>query len=60
MISTRTYPKTKSELIQAIKKVQLDKFTIVEPFEDKKSLDKILRDYRRNKGDVSVIVLRSK
>jgi hypothetical protein len=60
MISNRTYPKTKSELIQAIQKVQLDKFTIVEPFEDKKSLDKILRDYRRNKGDVSVIVLRSK
>ena len=60
MISTRTYPKTKSELIQAIQKDQLDKFTIVEPFEDKKSLDKILRDYRRNKGDVSVIVLRSK
>jgi len=60
MISTRTYPKTKSELIQAIKKVRLDKFTIVEAFEDKKSLDKILRDYQRNKGDVSVIVLRSK
>ena len=60
MISTRTYPKTKSELIQAIQKVQLDKFTIVEPFEDKKSLDKVLRDYQRNKGDVSIIVLRSK
>ena len=60
MISTRTYPKTKSELIQAIQKVQLDKFTIVEPFEDKKSLDNILRDYQRTKGDVSVIVLRSK
>ena len=60
MISTRTYPKTKSELIQAIQKVQLDQFTIVEPFEDKKSLDKILRDYKRSKGDVSVIVLRSK
>jgi len=60
MISTRTYPKTKSELIQAIQKVQLDKFTIIEPIEDKKSLDKILRDYQRNKGDVSVIVLRSK
>ena len=60
MISTRTYPKTKSELIQAIQKVHLDKFTIIEPFEDKKSLDKILRDYKRSKGDVSVIVLRSK
>lgn len=60
MISTRTYPKTKSELIRAIQKVQLDKFTIVEPFEDKKSLDNILRKYQRNKGDVSVIVLRSK
>ena len=56
MISTRTYPKTKSELIRAIQKVQLDKFTIVEPFEDKKSLDNILRNYQRNKGDVSVIV----
>jgi len=60
MISTRNYPKTKSELIQAIQKVHLDKFTIIEPFEDKKSLDKILRDYKRSKGDVSVIVLRSK
>lgn len=60
MISTRTYPKTKSELIQAIQKVQLDKFTIVEPIEDMKSLDKVLRDYMRNKGDVSIIVLRSK
>jgi hypothetical protein len=60
MISTRTYPKTKSELIQAIQKLHLDKFTIVEPFEDKKTLDNILRDYQRNKGDVCVIVLRSK
>jgi len=60
MISTRTYPKTKSELIRAIQKVQLDKFTIVEPLEDQKSLDKVLRDYQRNKGDVSIIVLRSK
>ena len=60
MISTRTYPKTKSELIQAIQKVQLDKFTIIEPIEDKKSLDDVLRVYKRNKGDVSVIVLRSK
>ena len=60
MISTRTYPKTKSELIRAIQKVHLDKFTIVEPFVDKKSLDKVLRDYKRNKGDVSIIVLRSK
>ena len=60
MISTRTYPKTKSELIQAIQKVQLDKFTIVEPYADKKSLDSILREYQRTKGDVSVIVLRSK
>ena len=60
MISTRTYPKTKSELIKAIQKVHLDKFTIVEPIEDMKSLDKVLRDYKRNKGDVSIIVLRSK
>lgn len=60
MISSRTYPKTKSELIRALQKVQLDKFTIIEPVEDKKSLDNILRDYQRNKGDVSVIVLRSK
>jgi len=60
MISTRTYPKTKSDLIRAIQKVHLDKFTIVEPFVDKKSLDKVLRDYKRNKGDVSIIVLRSK
>lgn len=60
MISTRNYPKTKSELILAIQKVHLDKFTIIEPYQDKKSLDKILRDYQRNKGDVSIIVLRSK
>ena len=60
MISTRTYPKTKSELIGAIQKVRLDKFTIVETFEDRKSLDKVLRKYQRNKGNVSVIVLRSK
>ena len=60
MISTRTYPKTKSELIGAIQKVHLDKFTIVETFEDRKSLDKVLREYQRNKGNVSVIVLRSK
>jgi len=60
MISTRNYPKTKSELIQAIQKVHLDKFTIIEPFEDTKSLDKVLREYQRNKGDVSVIVLKSK
>jgi hypothetical protein len=60
MISTRTYPKTKSELMHAIQKLHLDKFTIVEPLEDQKSLDKVLRDYHRNKGDVSVIVLRSK
>ena len=60
MISTRTYPKTKSELIRAIQKVHLEKFTIIEPFEDKKSLNNIFRDYQRHKGDVSVIVLRSK
>jgi hypothetical protein len=60
MISTRTFPKTKSELIQAIQKANLDKFAIIEPYKDKKSLDSILRDYRRNKGDVCVIVLRSK
>ena len=39
MISTRTYPKTKSELIQAIQKTNLDKFAIIEPYADKKSLD---------------------
>ena len=60
MISTRTYPKTKSELIRAIQKTNLDKFAVIEPYEDKKSLDNILRDYQRNKGNVSVIVLRSK
>ena len=60
MISTRTFPKTKSQLIQAIQKANLDKFAIIEPFEDKKSLDSLLRDYQRNKGDVSIIVLRSK
>lgn len=60
MISTRTYPKTKSELIRAIQKTNLDKFAVIEPIEDKKSLDKVLRDYQRKKGDVSVIVLRSK
>ena len=60
MISTRTYPKTKSELIQAIQKTNLDKFAIIEPYADKKSLDNILRDYQRNKGEVSIILLRSK
>ena len=60
MISTRTYPKTKSELIQAIQKTNLDKFAIIEPYADMKSLEKILRDYQRKKGDVTVIVLRSK
>ena len=60
MISTRTYPTTKSELIRAIQKVHLEKFTIIEPFEDKQSLNTILRDYQRNKEGVSVIVLRSK
>ena len=60
MISTKTYPKTKSELIQAIQKANLDKFAIIEPYADMKSLEKILRDYQRKKGDVTVIVLRSK
>jgi len=60
MISSMTYPKTKSELVRAIQKVHLDKFTIVEPLKDTQSFNNILRDYQRNKGDVSVIVLRSK
>ena len=60
MISSMTHPKTKLDLVRAIQKVPLDKFTIVEPFKDTKSLNNILRDYQRNKGDVSVIVLRSK
>ena len=60
MISTKTNPKTKSELIRAIQKVHLDKLTIVDPFEDKQSFNNILLKYQRNKGDVSVLVLGSK
>ena len=60
MISTKTNPKTKSELMRAIQKVHLVKLKIVEPFEDKKSLDDILQKHQRDKGDVSVLVLGSK
>ena len=60
MISTKTNPKTKSELVRAIQTVHLDKLTIVEPFVDKKSVNNILLKHQRNNGDVSALVLGSK
>ena len=62
MISTAIYPRTKSDLIRAIQRLQIDRIEIVEPYgEDRRAdIDTALRELNRGSGDVTVIVLRSR
>jgi len=62
MISTAIYPRTKSDLIRALQRMQVDKVAVVEPYgEDRRQdLEIALRDLGRGTGDVTVIVIRSR
>jgi hypothetical protein len=62
MISTAIYPRTKSDLLRAMQRMQIDRISVIEPYgEDRKQeLDTALRDLSRGLGDVTVIVLRSR
>jgi hypothetical protein len=62
MISTAIYPRTKSDLIRAMQRMQIDRIEVVEPYgEDRRAdIDTALRELNRGSGDVTVIILRSK
>lgn len=62
MISEAVYPKSKSDLIRALQRMQIDKIEVVEPYaaDRRADLDATLRELTRGTGDVTVIVLRSR
>ena len=62
MISTSIYPRTKSDLIRAMQRMQIDRIEVVEPYgEDRRAdIDIALRELNRGTGDVTVIILRSR
>jgi hypothetical protein len=62
MISKAIYPRTKSDLIRAMQRMQIDKMEVVEPYgEDRRAeIDTALRELNRGSGDVTVIILRSR
>lgn len=62
MISSAVYPKTKSDLIKALHRMQVDRIKIIEPYDQTRDLDvtTALRELNRGTGDITVIVLRSR
>lgn len=62
MITTTSYPTTKSELVRSIQRSTVDKIKVFEPYleHDKKEFDTTVRALRNGTGDVCVIILRSK
>lgn len=62
MISQAIYPRTKSDLIRAMQRMQIDRIEVVEPYgaDRRADLDAALRELTRGTGDVTVIVLRSR
>ena len=62
MISTAIYPRTKSDLIRAMQRMQIDRIEVVEPYgeERRADIDTALRELNRGSGDVTVIILRSR
>lgn len=62
MISTAIYPRTKSDLIRAMQRMQIDRIEVVEPYgaDRRADIDTALRELNRGSGDVTVIILRSR
>lgn len=62
MISEAIYPRTQSDLVRAIQRMQINRISIVEPYDRTRDADvaAALREAERGTGDVTVIVLRSR
>jgi len=62
MISEAIYPKTKSDLVRALQRMQIDRMQIVEPYDKSRDdeLLSILRELNRGSGSISIIILRSR
>jgi hypothetical protein len=62
MISDTLYPRTKSDLVRAIQRMQIDRISIVEPYDKSRDVDisAALNDVSRGSGNVTVVILRTR
>ena len=62
MISDTLYPRTKSDLVRAIQRMQIDRISIVEPYDKSRDVDILaaLNDVSRGSGNVTVVILRTR
>jgi hypothetical protein len=62
MISDTLYPRTKSDLVRAIQRMQIDRISIVEPYDKSRDGDiaAALHELGRGSGNVTVVFLRTR
>ena len=62
MIAETLYPRTKSDLVRAVQRMQIDRISIVEPYDKTRDADiaAALNDLGRGSGNVTVVILRTR
>lgn len=62
MISDTLYPRTKSDLVRVIQRMQIDRIGIVEPYEKSRDADitAALNELRCGSGNITVVILRTR
>jgi hypothetical protein len=62
MIAETLYPRTKSDLVRAVQRMQIDRISIVEPYDKSRDADiaAALNELSRGSGNVTVVILRTR
>lgn len=62
MIAETLYPRTKSDLVRAVQRMQIDRISIVEPYDKSRDADiaAALNEVSRGSGNVTVVILRTR